>query len=134
MNSDGIPVSVHDGFLESFAEPFLETFGRESLFVRTVSDLWTIALARGLIDKGEMDDMVSVPLFSDDVALTELRILLGDLSLKQALLQEPMGFADPGTIEKVFDSLYGDGSFSYWLSAFERREFTECRKVTTPDG
>ena len=38
MDEDGVPVSVGDGFLKSFAPPFLSTFGADSLFVRTVSD------------------------------------------------------------------------------------------------
>ncbi len=124
------PVSFSDGFIKSFAAPFFEHYGKDSLFVRTVSDLWTSAYARMLIDLGEITDATPVPLFSDPDALAVISDLVQVEALKMPLLQEPMGFAPIGTIESSFNGAFGAGSFERWLSAFEERKFDLCEKIT----
>ena len=126
MEEEGVAVRVRDGFLKSFAAPFVERFGENSLFVRTVSDLWTSALARMLIEKGQISESDPVALFSDEEALGVLRALSSDEALKEPLLQEPLGYADAGAIAESFDSAFGVGSFAKWLVAFEKRQFDLC--------
>jgi hypothetical protein len=129
VENDGVPVGVSEGFIKSFAAPFLERFGEDSLFVRTVSDYWTSALARMLIAKGKISDADPVALFSDPDALAAIVLLSKDEALKEPLFQEPMGFAAPGAIESSFDAAYGPASFRKWLSAFEKREFELCGRI-----
>ncbi len=130
MERDGVPVGVSDGFIKSFAAPFVERFGEGSLFVRTVSDLWTIALAHMLIDKGRLSETDPVALFSDPDALAVISDLVQVEALKMPLLQEPMGFAPIGTIESSFNGAFGSRSFERWLSAFEERKFDLCEQIT----
>ncbi len=131
MEGDGVLVRVRDGFIKSFSAPFLERFGERSLFVRTVSDLWTSALARMLIEKGQLTDSDPVALFSDAEALALIRALSGEEALKEPLLQEPVGYADPGAIQAAFESTFGVGSFTKWLAAFESRQFRRCAELVS---
>jgi hypothetical protein len=130
LEQDGIPASVTDGFLKSFAASFTNTFGADSLFVRTVSDLLTLSLARMLIAKGRLTESDSVAVFSDEEALDILRTLIGaHPSLKVPLLQEPLGHCAAGAIEQTFETLFGPSVFRSWLAAFERRAFDSCRAI-----
>lgn len=130
VSDDDISVRVRDGFIKSFAAEFLDQFGENSLFARTVSDLWTSALARMLVEKGQLSDSDPVALLSDDEALQILRPLASDEALKEPLLQEPLGYSEVGTIKSAFDSAFGSGAFDKWLSAFEQREFENCSRLS----
>ena len=124
-------VNVGDGFLKSFAPSFLSRFGADALFVRTVSDLFTSALARMLREKGRLGEADPVALFSDAEALDVLRALTrAHPSLKEPLFQEPLGYAADGAIAESFDALFDAGTFGIWLAAFEARAFDQCRAVT----
>ena len=123
-------VTLSDAFIKSFAAPFVEHFGKDSLFVRTLSDLWTSAYARMLIDIGNINEATPVPLFSDPDALAVISDLVQNAALKLPLFQEPMGFAQLGTIESSFNSAFGSESFETWLLAFEERKFDLCEQIT----
>jgi hypothetical protein len=113
VGEEGVPVSVSDGFLKSFTAPFLNTFGADSLFVRTVSDFLTLGLTRMLIQKGRLQESDPVALFSDEEALEVLRGLTrAQPSLKVPLLQEPLGYGKAGAIEKSFDVVFGPSTFA----------------------
>jgi hypothetical protein len=130
MEDEWVSVRVRDGFLKSFAASFVERFGEDSLFVRTVSDLWTTALARMLIEKGLISESDPVALFSDAEAVGVLRALSSEEALKEPLLQETLGYSDGGAIADSFDSTFGAGSFAKWLTAFEKREFGHCAQLS----
>ncbi len=130
MSDDDVSVRVRDGFIKSFASAFLDHFGEDSLFARTVSDLWTSALARMLIDRGRLTESDPVALLADEEALQIVRALATDEALKEPLLQEPLGYSEVGTIKTSFDSAFGPGSFEAWLSAFEEREFETCSHLS----
>ena len=130
MEDGGVSVKVGDGFRKSFATPFLERFGEDSLFVRTLSDLWTSALARMLIEKRQISEADPIALFSDAEALAIIRALSRNEALKNPLLQEPVGHAEAGAIEHAFESAFGSGSFKQWLAAFEGRDFARCTQLS----
>jgi hypothetical protein len=133
LEEDGVPVNVGDGFLKSFAPSFLTAYGGESLFVRTISDLFTLALARMLIEHGKLDESEPVALFSDEAALEELRDLMrAEPAIRGPLLQESLGHAPAGAIEQVFEAALGPRTFRPWLAAFEERSFETCRAISTP--
>jgi len=50
--------------------------------------------------------------------------------LKEAIFQEPFGFAKPGTIEQAFESVFGIGSFAKWLEALEENNLNTCFSIT----
>jgi len=127
-----------EGALARFDGLFVDRFGPDSALVRALSDLWTIATARLLLNHerrlaGEDDldpDYEKLILYSDDDAVSVLRTLAREAeALRMALFQEPFDFAPPGTIESSFDSRFGAGSFAAWLAAFELREFARCRQL-----
>jgi hypothetical protein len=131
VNEDGVPVSVSGGFLKSFAAPFLDAFGPESLFSRTLSDYLTMGLARMLIAKGRLMEADPVAIFSDDEAMDVLRSLgRSHPNLKTLFLQEPLGHVPLGAIEQSFDALFGTATFRSWLESFESRAFESCRELT----
>jgi hypothetical protein len=131
VDKEGVSVSVSDGFLKSFASSFLSTFGAGSLFVRTISDLFTLALARMLIEKGRLQESDPIALFSDEEALDVLKALTRTHpSLKVAFLQEPLGYGEARAIEQSFETLFGPSTFRPWLTAFESREFDSCRAIS----
>jgi hypothetical protein len=132
VTEESVSVGVRDGFLQSFAVPFLEAFGAESLFARTLSDYLTMGLARMLIAKGRLSENDPVALFSDTDAIEVLSSLGRSYpSLKTLFLQEPLGYVPLGAIEQSFDTLFGSSRFLAWLEAFERRAFESCRALTT---
>jgi hypothetical protein len=129
--NDGVAVSVSDGFLKSFAAPFLEAFRPESLFARTLSDYLTMGLARMLIAKGHLMETDPVAIFSDDEAIDVLRSLgRSHPNLKTLFFQEPLGHVPVGAIEESFDALFGTATFRAWLGSFESRAFESCRELT----
>jgi hypothetical protein len=131
VDKEGVSVNVGDGFLKSFVSPFLSTFGADSLFVRTISDLFTLALARMLIEKGRLQESDPIALFSDEEALDVVKALTRTHpSLKVAFLQEPLGYGDARAIEQSFEALFGPSTFRPWLAAFEGREFDSCRAIS----
>jgi hypothetical protein len=133
VDEEGVPVSVSDGFLKSFAASFLSAFGAGSLFVRTVSDLFTLALARMLIEKGRLEESDPIALFSDEEALDVLKALMRTHpSLKVPFLQEPLGGVAAGAIEESFEAVFGASTFRPWLAAFEGRAFDSCRAISRP--
>jgi hypothetical protein len=133
LEDEGVPVDVGEGFLKSFAPSFLSAYGGESLFVRTLSDMFTMALARMLIAHGKLEEADPVALFSDEMALDELRDLVrAEPALKGPLLQEPLGHAPTGAIEQAFEAALGARTFRPWLAAFEERSFETCRAISTP--
>lgn len=132
MTESSVPVSVSDGFLKSFADPFLDAFGAESLFARTLSDYLTMGLARMLIAKERLAEDDPVALFSDVGAVDVLSSLGRSYpSLKKLFLQEPLGHAPLGALEQSFDAIFGSATFRPWLAAFERRAFEACHAITT---
>jgi hypothetical protein len=131
VDDEGVSVSISDGFLKSFAASFLSTFGAGSLFVRTISDLFTLALARMLIEKERLQESDPIALFSDEEALDVLKALTRTHpSLKVPFLQEPLGYVAPGAIEESFEVLFGASTFRPWLTAFEGRAFDSCRAIS----
>ena len=132
MDKKGVPVNVNDGFIKSFDARFLERFGLDSLFVRSLSDLWTSAYARMLLSHDKLQHNDLVTLLSDAEAVGILEKLVKNDSLKDPLLQEALGFADPGAIESAFNTTYGTDAFTKWLTAFEQRAFRVCLDITKP--
>jgi len=127
-----------EGALSRFDPGFVDRYGRESCFVRALSDLWTIALAGLLLNHERRTtgrdylelDCEELVLYSDDDAVDTLGALVDESeAVKRALYREPFDFAAPGTIESSFDSVFGVGTFAAWLAAFELREFALCRQL-----
>ena len=113
-------VTVTEGFLPHFCDEFRGRFRSVPLFCNAISDMFTVALGRMLLEKGRIGEDVQVARYASDEALEYLREATREVEgLKQALLQEALGFAPPGTIEAVFDETAGEGAFRRWLSAFQ---------------
>ena len=133
MNKNLLSVNVTEGFLPHFAAEFLTHYGEESLFVTTVSDLFTIAVARALENSGQLHDPTSVARFSNDDALRSLRQLVhvtDDVGLQ--LLQEAHSVAPLGSAGSLVDALLGEGVFRRWLTAFEAQDYIRCSEVLQP--
>lgn len=105
------------------------------MFLKALSDLWTIALlklreAHGLCDPGGLPVV-----FSTREAVEVLRALCAkDENLKRALFQEPFGFGERGAIERAFTQAFGDGAYTRWRDAFEGEQFNRCYAVMEGPG
>ena len=126
---DSIPVfdPAVEGAIGHFDLGFVQRIGEHSAFLKALSDLWTMALyklrkAQGLQEQGD-----GPILFSTDGAVEVLKELCAkDPILKQAVFQEPFGFAQSGEIERAFLQVFGDGVYLLWRDAFEKEQFGKC--------
>jgi len=50
--------------------------------------------------------------------------------LKDALFQEPFGFAKVGAVRQAFEQSFGLGIYEQWIDAFERKDFDRCISIT----
>jgi hypothetical protein len=116
-----------EGAICRFDLDFALRIGEYSEFLKSLSDLWTIAVfrfreANDLLQEG--DEPV---LFSSDRAVHVLNMLCAkDDILKLAVFQEPFGFANPGEIERAFVQVFGDGVYLLWRDAFDKEQFKKC--------
>ena len=110
-------VNVDDGFLPKFTPAFLKQYGRESLFVRTLSDYYTIGLARMYEAHGMLTSPHTVALFSTESAVKLLADWFRSVDgAKQTALQESMGALPVGSLEALVDKTLGIGRFAEWLT------------------
>jgi hypothetical protein len=125
-----VPVCVNDGFIKAFSPEFLIRYGRISLFVRAVSDLWTSALVRMLKEKDPQGEIGQVVMLADPAAVEVIRRLVAMPALKEPFFQESMGFVKVGAIEMAFNAAFGPQAFARWLVAFEGGEYRVCEAIT----
>jgi len=116
-----------EGAICRFDVRFVERTGEDSVFLKALSDLWTIAMLR-LWEANGLCEAGGVPvLFSSDQAVKVLSALCAkDDRVKLAVFQEPFGFGRPGAIEDAFAQVFGDGVYVQWRDAIEREQFERC--------
>ena len=121
MESDTLAtVNVDEGFLPKYDRKFLDYYGIESSFVRTLSDYFTTALARMLDEKGMLESWDTVALFSSKSALKKLSDYFKQIDeAKKAILQESFGSIPVGSTENICDQYLGKGSFRQMLQSLE---------------
>ena len=125
-----VTMNVGEGFLPHFAPEYLLHYGADSEFVRAVSDLFTLAVAKVLEQAGQLHAPSDVALFSDDQALDALRELVRAVeAVRQPLLQEAHGAAPLGASAVAIDAVLGKGAFQIWLVAFQMRDHRRCAEV-----
>jgi len=116
-----------EGAISRFDERFAQRIGEESVLLKALSDLWTIALHRLLKANGLCDAGGVAVLYSNDQAVQVLRTLCAkDQALQEAVFQEPFGFGQPGAIEREFLRVFGEDMNAQWRDAFEREQFDRC--------
>ena len=119
-----------EGALARFDRGFVERVGPESVFVRALSDLWTIAFARLLSRHERLGSGKPLMLYSNEQAVGVVRALCAkDEALKRALFQEPFGFAPSGAIEEAFGKALGPDQYHQWLDAIEHEHFDRCHSL-----
>jgi hypothetical protein len=116
-----------EGAVSRFDLRFVQRIGEDSVLLKALSDLWTIAL-HTLRKANGLCNAEAVPvLISNDQAVHVLRALCAkDLAMRQAVFQEPFGFARPGAIEREFSRVFGEDMYAQWRDAFEREQFNRC--------
>jgi hypothetical protein len=116
-----------EGAISRFDVRFVQRIGEESVLLKALSDLWTIAMHR-LRKANNLCDPEGVPvLFSNRQAVHVLSALCAkDPTLREAVFQEPFGFGQPGAIECEFARVFGEDIYTQWRDAFEREQFDHC--------
>ncbi len=106
-------INVDEGFLPKFNKSFLDYYGEDSLYVRTVSDYFTMALARMLEAKGMLMSWDSVALFSSEKAVDILSEYFKQVDgAKEKALSEAFGNLPLGSTEELINDVLGTGTFS----------------------
>ena len=132
MSEQRVTMNVAEGFLPHFAPAYLSHYGATSEFVRAVSDLFTLAVAKMLEQAGQLPNPSDVAQFSDDQALQVLRELVRAVeTVREPLLQEAHGVAPLGAAAAAVDASLGEGIFRGWLAAFQARDHRRCAEVLT---
>ena len=117
---EGKDVNVDEGFLHGFPDEFLEHYGRESMFARTLSDWLTDGLARLLKANGRLSESDPVAQYSSEAAVEILSEWIKSVEgAKQMALQESMGWEPIGSLEALVDKKLGEGRFQQWLNHLE---------------
>jgi len=116
-------VNVDEGFLPKFSDAFLNRYGRESIFVRTLSDFFTGNLARILEANGMLNNPDTVAMFSNQAALDVLSEWFRSVDgAAQTAFQESIGSQPVGSLESLVDKTLGQGGFQQWLNWLEEKE------------
>lgn len=117
-------------FFRFFSEPFLESFGYDSTFVRATADAFTLALARLLDSKGLLNEDLEIAVLGPEAACRAVRELLGEIpEVRPVLMQEACGYLPSGSFEKTVDSRLRSGFFKGWLSALEAGEYSHANDL-----
>ena len=117
--------------LSRFDIKFVNKYGQGSVFINALADLWTTAMFQMFKANNMLDSKKEAFLLSDQVNLEPLsQIIQCSNNLKEAMFQEPFGFAKAGAIEYAFEETFGNGSFTKWLDALEKRDFAVCLGLT----
>lgn len=117
--------------LSRFDIKFVNKYGKGSVFINALADLWTTAMFQMFKAKNALESEKGAFLISDQVNLEPLSQLIHcSDNLKEAMFQEPFGFAKAGAIEYAFEETFGNGSFRKWLDALEKRDFAVCFSLT----
>ena len=117
--------------LSRFDIKFVNKYGRGSVFITALADFWTTALFQMLKANNMLESEKKAFLISDQVNLEPLsQIIRCSDNLKEAIFQEPFGFAKAGAIEYAFEETFGNDSFTKWLDALEKSDFTVCFSLT----
>jgi len=125
-----VTVNVDEGFLPRFSAEFRSRFGHESLFVRAVSDYFTMALARMLAAHGRLNNTQSVKFFgSEEAARAVSRLVAGNRELSHALMQSATGSKPPEFFERAFLEKRPEVALDAWLAALEANDFAECQRL-----
>ena len=122
-NQEMETVNVDEGFLPKFSDAFLERYGRESIFVRTLSDYFTSNLVRVLEVNGMLNNPDTVAMFSNQVALDLLSEWFRSVDgATQIAFQESIGRQPVGSLESLVDKTLGQGRFQQWLNWLKEKE------------
>ena len=117
--------------LSRFDINFINKYGQWSVFINALADLWTTAMFQMFKANNMLESEKEAFLISDQVNLKPLsQIIHCSENLKEAMFQEPFGFATAGAIEYAFEEIFGKGSFTKWLDALEKKDFAECFSLT----
>jgi hypothetical protein len=116
--------------LVRFDPQFVELYGKDSLFVCGLADLWTVAMHNLLAAPRGKSTSPAVRI-GDNAALAQVSGLVRSSEILQvALFQEPFGFVGQGAIASAFESTFVGKSFPAWLAAFQRAQYGQCAKIT----
>ena len=116
-----------EGAICRFDLQFVLRTGENSLFLKALSDLWTLAMYKLRKANGLCLSESGPVLFSSDQAVDVLATLSAtDETMKMAMFQEPFGFGQSGAIERAFAKVFGDGLYTKWLITFEDGQFDQC--------
>ena len=125
-----VNINIEQGFIVHWCQDFLAHYGFDSEFPKTVSDMYTIKLARMMEDRGDLSPDITVALFSSQAAVNELRNLVEVCNeAGPVLYKEAFGTAQVGTLEKTVDDKLGDGVFKKWLIEFENGDYESCSQI-----
>ena len=123
-------INIEQGFIVHWCKEFLDHYGFDSEFPKTVSDIYTLKLAKMMADKGDLNPDKTVALFSNQIAVDELSNLVKVCNEAGAVLyKEAFGTVPIGSLEKTVDSKLDDGVFKQWLIEFENGNYESCSQL-----